>query len=435
MTKKTAPKEQATAKMSKPGQKTARKKSAAVNRKLELEAEVAAESKAGDLPAEKPRDESPPQKPESTGPGFETPPAEPKQQRRGSGRFLGWLSIFLALAALTGTALLAFVTWRAASSDQDSDAALAGLDDTLNATRDSLNSLEQRLDSLASRDVASVGELQSMERRLNERLENFESLPSRVDNLEGSIASLQGISQGARDTWLLSEAEYYMQIANAQLQLAGNPHLARLALSFADERLLQLADPALTEVRRALSDELRAIQVMEKPDIEGVTLTLASLAGVVDSLPLRQEVGVSDVEADGIDPDLSGMDRAWASLKRAARDVISVRRTDDAAAPLTAPDAVYFLRANLALQLQAARLALLRNENEIFEQSLDDAAAWLIRYYDTDGAPVQGALETIAEIRDGMFSISPPDISESLRLLRQHVALSGSERPADTEPD
>ena len=80
------------------------------------------------------------------------------------------------------------------------------------------------------------------------------------------------------------------------------------------------------------------------------------------------------------------MDRAWASLKRAARDVISVRRTDDAAAPLTAPDAVYFLRANLALQLQAARLALLRNENEIFEQSLDDAAAWLIRYYDTDGA-------------------------------------------------
>ncbi len=440
MTKKTTPKSKATVKTTKAMAKTSNKKSAAAKKttaekKLELEAEVATETKASEAPAEKPRDEIPQQKPDPTGPRFETPLPEPKQQRRGIGGFVGWLALVLALGALSGTAYLAFDTWRTGSSDQDRHAALAGINETLNATRDSLNSLEQRLDSLASRDVASVGELQSMERRLNERLENFESLPGRVGYLEGSVASLQGISKGARDTWLLSEAEYYMQIANAQLQLAGNPHLAGLALSFADERLLQLADPALTEVRRALADEMRAMDVMEKPDIEGVTLTLASLASVVDSLPLRQEVDVSESETGGIDPELSGLDRALASLKRAVRDVVSVRRTDEAAAPLTAPDAVYFLRANLALQLQAARLALLRSEKEIFEQSLDDAATWLSRYYDTDGAPVQSALETIAEIRDGMFSISPPDISASLRLLRQHVALSGSEQPSDTEPD
>jgi uroporphyrin-3 C-methyltransferase len=283
--------------------------------------------------------------------------------------------------------------------------------------------------------MASVGELQSLERRLNQRLQDFESLPGRVGNLEGSISSLQGISTGVRDAWLLAEAEYYMQIANAQLQLAHNPHLAGLALSFADDRLLQLADPALTEIRRALSDELRSIEVMERPDIEGVTLMLASLAGVVDSLPLRQEVGVSDEETDEIDPNLSGIDRALASLKRAVGAVVTVRRTDEAMEPLAAPDAVYFLRANLALQLQAARLALLRNEKEIFEQSLDDAATWIARYYDTESAPVQSTLATIAEIRDGLFSVSPPDISESLRLLRQHVTLSGSATPAVAEPD
>ena len=183
----------------------------------------------------------------------------------------------------------------------------------------------------------------------------------------------------------------------------------------------------------ALSDELRSIEVMEKPDIEGVTLTLASLASVVDSLPLRQEVDVPDSETGEIDPELSGMDRALASLKRAVGDVVSVRRTDEAAAPLTAPDAVYFLRANLGLQLQAARLALLRNEKEIFEQSLDDANKWLTRYYDSESAPVQSALETIAEIRNGMFSVSPPDISKSLRLLRQHVTLSGPDASSDSE--
>ena len=419
-----------------PKSKAPRKKSAAARKTSadkKVKTDITADAKEDGAPVEEPRDETRPKKPDSTGPQFETPPDEPQRQRRGPAGFAGWLALVLASGALTGTAYVVVDDWRAGSSDQESEEALASLDETLKATRNSLNNLEQRLDTLASRDVASVGELQSMERRLNERVESLDSLPGRVGNLEGSIASLQGISKGARDAWLLAEAEYYMQIANAQLQLAGNPHLASLALSFADDRVLQLADPALTEVRRALSDELRALEVMEKPDIEGVTLTLASLAGVVGSLPLRQEVDVPDSESDEIDPQLSGMDRALASLKRAVGDVVSVRRTDEVAAPLTAPDAVYFLRANLALQLQAARLALLRNEKEIFEQSLDDASDWLARYYDTESAPVQSALETIAEIRNGLFSVSPPDISESLRLLRQHITLSGSETPSDSK--
>ena len=427
MTKKTTPKSKT------PKKKSAAAKKTTAEKKLELEADVATEANTNDSPAEESPGEAQSQKHVSAGPDFETP--APPRQPRGLAGFVGWLALLLAMGALTGTAYLVFDNWRTGLSDQESDAAVVSLDKTLNATLESVNDLEQRLDGLASRDVASVADIQAMERRLNDRVEGFESLPGRVGNLEGSIASLQGISKGARDAWLLAEAEYYMQIANAQLQLAGNPHLAGLALSFADERLLQLADPALTEVRRALSNELRAIEVMEKPDIEGVTLTLASLAGVVDSLPLRQEVNVPDAEAGEIDPELSGLDRALASFKRAMGDVVSVRRTDEAAAPLTAPDAVYFLRANLALQLQAARLALLRNEKNMFEQSLDDAATWLTRYYDIESAPVQGALETIAEIRNGLFSVSPPDISESLRLLRQHVALSGSPAPASAEPD
>jgi uroporphyrin-3 C-methyltransferase len=431
MTKKKTAKSEAAAEA--PGKKASAKKKTA-EKKMESEEQVAKdakEAKADVTAADEPRQ----QKPESSQPRHEGPRSEPPRQGRGSGGFLGWLAFVLALAALTGSAYLVIENWRAGSSAQENDAVLAGLRGTIDATRDSLENLEQRLDSLAAKDVASVAELQSLERRFNERSRKLESLPGRVVNLEGSIASLQGISAGARTTWLLAEAEYYMQIANAQLQLAGNPHLASLALSFADERLLQLADPALTEVRRTLANELQAIEVMEKPDIEGVTLTLASLAGVVDSLPLRQEVDVAEGDADEVDPELSGLDRALASLKRAIGDVVSVRRTDEAAAPLTAPDAVYFLRANLALQLQAARLALLRGEKEMFEQSLDDAVSWLNRYYDADSAPVQGAVETISEIRNGLFSVSPPDISESLRLLRQHVTLAGSTTRPATEPE
>jgi len=223
---------------------------------------------------------------------------------------------------------------------------------------------------------------------------------------------------------LLAEAEYYMQIANAQLQLAGNPHLATLALGMADERIVQLADPALTEVRRALADELAALDIMDKPDIEGVTLTLASLARVVNSLPLQQ-IGKSDADDDAdIDPELSGVSRAWASVKGAVSGLVKVTGPEETAAPLVTPEAVYFLRTNLTLQLQTARLALLRGEQAVFQQSLDDAAAWLELYFDVESAQVASALQTIAEIRDGLFAVTPPDISQSLRLLRQFKTIT-----------
>jgi uroporphyrin-3 C-methyltransferase len=343
--------------------------------------------------------------------------------RSGSGA-IAWLALLVS-----SVALVAFVYgfMREGSTevvDVPGAAEIATLSATVSATRDSLATLEQSVSALTTLDGTRSAEADALERQLNQRLRQMEALPGRVASIEGTVSSLQGVSTGARDAWLLAEAEYYMQIANAQLQLAGNPHLATLALTLADERVLQLADPGLVEVRRALSNELRALELMEKPDTEGITLTLASLASTVDSLPLRQEITLEASDGTGIDPDLTGVDRAMASLRGAFGKVVSVRRTDEALEPLIAPEAQYFLRANLALQLQAARLAVLRNEEHIFRQSLDDASAWLGEYYDTGNAAVRSAQQTIAEIGNSVFSVAIPDISESLRLLRQFNAFS-----------
>jgi uncharacterized protein HemX len=288
-----------------------------------------------------------------------------------------------------------------------------------------LSSLDAEMEELADADAQAASELDDLRAELEARIQILDSLPSRMSNLENSVAAVQGISTGARNTLLLAEAEYYMQLANAQLQLAGNPELAALALGMADDRVVQLADPALTEVRRALADELAALDIMEIPDIEGVTLTLSSLAGVVATLPLRQ-VRVDTVEqAASAGEEQSGVDRAWESVKRAASGLVRVTSPDETAAPLLTPDAEYFLRTNLTLQLQVARLALLRGEQAVFEQSLADADDWLQDYFDTDSAQVRGARATIEEIRSAMLVVSPPDISGSLQLLRQFNSISG----------
>lgn len=341
--------------------------------------------------------------------------------KRGNG--IAWLALLVSAVALAAVAYTQIEDWLAKddSSDVDNGARIEALDRRVDRSDTSLVDLESRLGQISHPDFSA--DIDAVRRDVEDQIRSLNSLPSRMTTLEDSVASLAGISAGARQTFLLAEAEYYLQIGNAQLQLANNPQLASLALGMADERVTQLSDPALTAVRRAISNELAALEVMEKPDLEGATLTLASLARVVESLPLVGRAAENNAATED-DDEQSGVDRAWGSVKDAMSGLVKVTPPDQAKLALVSPDAEYFLRNNIALQLQSARLALLRGEQAIFEQSLDDTSALLNAYFDTESAQVGSTLLTISEIRAGVFTVATPDISESLRLLRQYRTLS-----------
>ena len=351
-------------------------------------------------------------------PAEDTPPS-PARARKGNAA--GRLALLTAVVALAGSGYLAWQTWRTAG-DSTVDDTLSRLDDRVAASGRTLADIESRMADVEARDPGVDAAVDALRRDFDERIRLLDSLPARLSTLESSVASLAGVSEGARDAWILAESEYYMQIANAQLQLANNPHLAALALRMADERIVQLANPALTGVRGALSDELAALEVMKKPDIEGATLMLASLARVVESLPLAgPEEEPDEAPEAGEEPGAAG--RAWASVKNAMSGLVRVTPPDRAKLVRLSPDAEFFLRNNVALQLQSARLALLRGEQAVFEQTLDDTTALLHEYFDLGSTQVAGALETIAEIRGHAFTSDTPDISGSLQLLRQYRTL------------
>ncbi|MEL7185210.1 MAG: uroporphyrinogen-III C-methyltransferase [Pseudomonadota bacterium] len=336
-----------------------------------------------------------------------------------------WLIVLVLLGALGAFGYWKFMEWRAADEPAVVDTApneVEALRDELRLTREAVTALQAQVEGIQHPDFS--GDISAVRRDVDDQLALLNSLPSRMTTLENSVASLAGISEGARETFLLSEAEYYMQIANAQLQLANNPELAMLALQMADERVSQLADPGLTAVRRAVSDELAALEVMEKPDLEGATLTLSSLARVVESLPLASDQSNEATDEALSDEERGALERAWSSTKEAMSGLVKVTPPEQAQLAIISPDAEQFLRNNIALQLQAARLALLRGENAIFMQSLDDASDLLTAYFDTNSEQVGAALQTIDDVREGVFTTTPPDISGSLRQLRQYRTLN-----------
>jgi len=350
-------------------------------------------------------------------------PEAETSNKKGSGG-VAWLALFLAFVATAGVGYMIAQDWRARGDESQRENTIADLRSGLASSSDSLSSLNRNIAQLAEVDARTAAAFEALRAEFEQRLQLVDSLAPRMANIENSVSTLQGISTGARNRWLLAEAEYYMQIANAQLQLAGNPRLAANALEMADERIVQLADPALTGVRSALADEMAALEGMEKPDIEGISLTLSSLARVVHSLPLPDMLARDPGEEVDVDEELGGLERAWASVSGAVSGLVRVTPPDELARPLMTPDAEYFLRTNLTLQIQVARLALLRGEQAVFDQSLHDASDWLDLYFDTESAQVRGAKATIAEIRESMFTVSPPDISQSLRLLREFNSIT-----------
>lgn len=355
-----------------------------------------------------------------------TTPAAPKRSLAAP------LALALALIALV---LSAYNTWVAFSATPAAPTEFVRSEPASSAaSNDQLKELKRSQEALASRlsdaqDAASArgAELSRLQSQIGSRQDIIESMPGRVENLENTISAVQGIAAGTRENWLKAEAEYYMQLANAQLQLARNPSLAAFGLQLADERIRELADPAYTPVRRALAAEIQALAALGNNDQEGAALKLAGLADQVAKLPLRSDVVRQRSDRDApstVDPEASGTARAWSATKDVLGSMVRVRKIDESVTPLMSPEAAYFLRANLQLKLDAARLSLMRNEQWSYEQNLRQCADWIAQYFDTDNAGVRSALSSIAELADDELSSTLPDISESLTLMRQRKTLS-----------
>ncbi len=346
--------------------------------------------------------------------------------------FAALLSLVVSVVALAGVAWLFLSRESVSELDFASPADVADARRQMETLDSAISTLGSRVDALAALEDSAAAARSRLEESLRrdieaveERFASYDSLPPRVGNLETSVAAIQGIEAGARDTLLLAEAEYYLKIANALLTLGGDIELAGVALGMADDRVAGIGNPALNNVRQSIRDSMTALELADDVDIETNAMLLASLARVIDSLPLKPVEGEAELvtgESDDGEPGTAG--RAWSAVKQAVFSAVKVTRPGDEETPLLLPGTEPLIRANLVLQLQAARLALLRGEQSIFDQSLEDADAWLETYFDTDSLQVQSARTTLGEIRGVVMDTDLPDISQPLTLLRQYEALS-----------
>ncbi|MBN1237735.1 MAG: uroporphyrinogen-III C-methyltransferase [Gammaproteobacteria bacterium] len=311
------------------------------------------------------------------------------------------------------------------SADAELGTEVARLRDRERSVAERVAGLEAALTAERARSDELAQLLRELPRRVTDAERALDPLPTRLADVESRLDALQGGGTDARDEWLRAEAQYYLTVANAELALAGRWSTAAKALELADARLAALSDPAVAPVRERIADELLALGSVDRPDIDGVVLTLGRLAARAEELPLRAAAPERyEQPAEPVETAEPGFSRLWESVRGALGGIVSIERSDERPPPLS-PERQALASRELALELQLARVAALRGRGDAFGVSLRAARALLQRDFDTGAAAVRNALDVL----DGMLDIDVapprPDISGSLNLLRGMPAGGG----------
>ena len=331
-----------------------------------------------------------------------TPASEPPRNRNNSGAVLGAVAIVIALAM--GAGLYFYGKHQADLQAQ-----------TTQQLSERLASLQQQ----ASNDKQQLGQqLASANGALQEARNQQEATERELEKLREKVATISG--NDAR-TWLLAQADYLVKLAGRKLWSEQDVTTAAALLKSADASLADMNDPSVTNVRRALTTDISNLSAVSQIDYDGIILKLDQLSNGVDNLRLADNDS-DDAPMDNDGGELSSSLREWRqnlvkSWHNFMDDFITVRRRDNTAQPLLAPNQDVYLRENIRSRLLIAAQAVPRHQDEIYKQSVDTVSAWIRAWYDTNDAATKAFLAQLDELSQQSVSMEMPESLESQPLL------------------
>ena len=333
----------------------------------------------------------------------------PSSAGRSFGIVLGFFALLVAFAAVGGVAF----TWWQVTEQQEVVA-----EKTSEAARDLADIRELVLETQA-RVAAQDERFSELRDEAEARRRDLESLDSEIEQARQRMNTLAREEAPEENSPAVAEVEYLLLLASRELALADNPRVALAALRKADAQLAALDDPTFAATRRAINEEIAAVEAVADVDLEGLALRLDSLSGRIEGLPLHGSLSPEPVAAASDGAEETGWKRFLSRLRTVTADLFRIRRTDTPATPLLAPDESFFLYRNIELDLKSARLAVLARDQENFTAGVEAARAALREYFVVEDEAVQALVDALDDL--AMRDVTPewPSIGRSLELLRQ----------------
>ncbi|EAM9977979.1 uroporphyrinogen-III C-methyltransferase [Salmonella enterica] len=327
-----------------------------------------------------------------------------KKSKNGTALVLSAVAIAIALAA--GIGLYGWGKQQATAQTETSDA----LATQLTALQKAQESQKAELEGIIKKQAAQLDDANRQQAALAKQLDEVQQ---KVATISGSDAK----------TWLLAQADFLVKLAGRKLWSDQDVTTAAALLKSADASLADMNDPSLITARRAITDDIASLSSVAQIDYDGIILKLNQLSNQIDNLRLAD----NDTDGSPMDSDSSELSSSlseWrVNLQKSWQNFmdsfITIRRRDDTAVPLLAPNQDVYLRENIRSRLLVAAQAVPRHQEETYRQALDNVSTWVRAYYDTDDAATKAFLEEVDKLSQQNITMDLPETLGSQAILEK----------------
>ncbi|MCX2780282.1 uroporphyrinogen-III C-methyltransferase [Microbulbifer thermotolerans] len=226
-----------------------------------------------------------------------------------------------------------------------------------------------------------------------------------------------------RSDWQLAEADYLLRLANQRLLLERDSRAALGLLEEVDKILRRLDQPDLYGVRQQLANDITALKLVENIDREGLYAQLRALEDQLIRVNIQPEFdittqGTVDTQVES-DADSSPLQRGWDSFTQFLHE--SVRIRDGNIDPvLLSPQSEARFRQSLRLNMEQAELALLREDTNVYRDSLNRNRQLLLEYA-VPGKRRDALMEELRQLSQVTIKADLPSLAASQRALHDYI--------------
>ena len=274
-----------------------------------------------------------------------------------------------------------------------------------------------QLAQLESANKATQDKIAQVEELINAKSHELVGLQSQINKV-----SAQANAQQPTD-WLFSEADFLLNNALRKLVLDNDVDTAVSLLKLADETLAKVSNSQSAAIRSAINQDLKQLLSVTGIDQNAVMQKLSQLANTGDELPVLDVNFGDDQNATKLSDSLSD----WAeNAEKSATSFLNhfIRISPKHGADrkeLLAPNQDIYLRENIRLRLQLAIMAVPRQQNELYKQSLEAVASWIRSYFDTNAEVTQSFLKSVDELSEVSIYVDVPSQLQSLSMLDKYL--------------
>ena len=274
-----------------------------------------------------------------------------------------------------------------------------------------------QLAQLESANKATQDKIAQVEELINAKSHELVGLQSQINKV-----SAQANAQQPTD-WLFSEADFLLNNALRKLVLDNDVDTAVSLLKLTDETLAKVNNSQSAAIRSTINQDLKQLLSVTGIDQNAVMQKLSQLANTVDELPVLDVNFGDDQNATKLSDSLSD----WAeNAEKSATSFLNhfIRISPKHGADrkeLLAPNQDIYLRENIRLRLQLAIMAVPRQQNELYKQSLEAVASWIRSYFDTNAEVTQSFLKSVDELSEVSIYVDVPSQLQSLSMLDKYL--------------